>query len=496
MLTGMGRRVFGSLLMLPVLWYIGYFDWWLLARMQQLIVTVTTLVVIAVFASPKWPDPDMDPVSAIIINKDKLLPAGSITHLTLVFYFDDCPSLADVIESARALLEYDRFCSVPVAEPSAIFESSWRKVEFEFEEHFGERKVNGDEEFEAVLTTFALKHFKQPENSPLWRFDVLRNTNGRSAVVWRLDHSIGDGIGILPVGYKFATTMDGKPAKPMTFRRKKIKGKKGVSLTGWLNTVLKDIKTVTSLANGPFDNLETINRNFKKKALEHNGKRVRVDFEFDLSDIKNIRKATGFTINDIVVALFAGACRNYCEKMKDPILGKSETIKMTGLAPFAEPRGMRPGKIQNKMVFVHFAFPIAYKTIKERLQAAHEEFDHLKRSIQVPLLSFITETGTKLGLEAALTAENTKIWHRTSWVFSNVPGPQERMVVFGKEMVSFKPFYCNVLHQAIFFSYAGRMSLGLVLDTESIAKPKLLVECFKQELEDAKKMASLESKEQ
>mmetsp|Transcript_35590 Transcript_35590/g.57182 ORF Transcript_35590/g.57182 Transcript_35590/m.57182 type:complete len:213 (+) Transcript_35590:128-766(+) len=188
--------------------------------------------------------------------------------------------------------------------------------------------------------------------------------------------------------------------------------------------------------------------------------------------------------------------RRYMACMKDKALENPDGIKMSGLAPFAQPRGTRPGQVQNKMVFVHFSFPVGPATMKERLEKAHQEFDHLKRSMQVPLLRILSEAGTKLGLEKALAAENTKIWHRTSWVFSNVPGPRETMIVFGKEMTSFKPFYCNVLHQAIFFSYAGTMSLGLVLDTDSIKKPKLLIQCFKEELEAAKKETSVDDYKQ
>eukprot|EP00466_Bigelowiella_natans_P001543 jgi/Bigna1/78241/fgenesh1_pg.53_\ len=158
-LTGMGRRVVGSMMMLPVLWYVGYFDWWFLARAQQMLVTITCLITLAVYLSPKWPDPDMDPVSAVIMNKQDLLPPGSVTHLTLVFYFDDCPDFAKVKEDAKALLEYKRFCSVPVPCREAVFESSWREVEVKYDEHFGEVKVNSDEEFEAQLDRFALKPF-------------------------------------------------------------------------------------------------------------------------------------------------------------------------------------------------------------------------------------------------------------------------------------------------------------------------------------------------
>jgi len=376
----MGRRVFGSLLIIPVLWYVGYFNWWWMTLLQQMLVTVTCLVTLAVMASPKWPDPDMDPVSAIIMNKDKLLPPGSITHLTLVFGFSDCPSLEQVKKHAKTLLDYERFCSVHVPNPKAVFESAWRRVDVEYESHFSEVSVSSVDELETKITHFALKPCFQTnkatgkEDKPRWRMDVVRNTNGRSAVVWRLCHSIGDGIGLLPVGYTMARTMDGKEAKPRTFTRTKPAKTKTDGFGSIMKSVVKDLHTVLNLANGPFDNCTSININGSRPTLIHNGKRRRVDLEFKLSDIKAIRKVTGYTINDIVVALFAGGMRRYMEKMKDPILTdqKDKTdnnkLKITGLAPFAQPRPTKPGQVQNKMVFVHFAFPVNGESLKDRLE--------------------------------------------------------------------------------------------------------------------------------
>ena len=55
-----------------------------------------------------------------------------------------------------------------------------------------------------------------------------------------------------------------------------------------------------------------------------------------------------------------------------------------------------------------------------------------------------------------------------------------------EEVVDFKPYYANMLHQAIFVSYAGKCSLCMVLDTSKEygmeRGAELMTRCFEEEL--------------
>lgn len=64
---------------------------------------------------------------------------------------------------------------------------------------------------------------------------------------------------------------------------------------------------------------------------------------------------------------------------------------------------------------------------------------------------------TKIDLEERLRKKAT---NKTKINF--FLGPKERLLVFGEELLSFKPYYCNMLTQAIFFSYAGKVSFAMV----------------------------------
>lgn len=136
------------------------------------------------------------------------------------------------------------------------------------------------------------------------------------------------------------------------------------------------------------------------------------------------------------------------------------------------------------MAFVVFDFPVKGKTVNERLQQAHEEFTNLKNSAKVLIIKIIAHLGLALGLDKIVFDTNLQQWHRTSWMFSNVPGPREELFFFGGEkMVSFKPYYANLVSQAIFFSYNGNISLAMVLDKTNIEHPEEIGKCFLEELD-------------
>lgn len=135
------------------------------------------------------------------------------------------------------------------------------------------------------------------------------------------------------------------------------------------------------------------------------------------------------------------------------------------------------------MVFVVFDFPVRGKTIKERLEKAHEEFEKLKNSAKVFIIKLVANLGLALGLDKIIYDTNLAQWHRTSWMFSNVPGPREELYLFGEKLLSFKPFYANLVSQAIFFSYNNNVSLAMVIDKTNVQLPEEIGKCFIAELD-------------
>lgn len=425
------------------------------------------------------------------MNKATTMPADSQTHLTMVMRFEKCPSTQQIISLIeKKLFQYKRLRSIPRPNPDAVYESRFEEVgECDAKRHVHERDVSGEDEVLAKINEFVNRPPQLPAGSPLFRFDILRNASGNSAVVWRVDHCVGDGIGLMPVGLSLTTDKDGRPVSSPAFTRRRASSSDAfsalVSLKKRILGLLSDLKTIAGLATQPFDNCTSINANADSDDVmkRHNGKRKTVILEFPLDSLKGIRAAYAkkYTINDIITALFAGASLRYMKKMGPSDL-EFDDIKMSGLAPFAMPRKSKPGAINNKMAMMSFRFPMNGKSTDERMELAHKEFQRLKDSLQVPILFSITEIGVQLGLEKAIVDTNTKLFHRTSWIFSNVKGPEEPLYVLGHEMKGFTACYNNAIHQAIFFSYNGTVSASLTMDTASIKNPDFFKSCFMDEL--------------
>jgi len=226
-----------------------------------------------------------------------------------------------------------------------------------------------------------------------------------------------------------------------------------------------------------------------KKILDYNCKRTLVSVpDFDFEDVLSIKKKAGsiYTVNDVFTACWAGGLRRYLEKMEDPIMKTPEKILIRGQAPVGLPRPTKEGKVCCKMIFVVFRFPVGAATVRERLRLVHDEFSAMKKSVKVPLISLFGTTALKLGLDKLIIDTNNQLFHKTSFIFSNVPGPREPIKMYGKQIVAFRPFYSNVIHQVIFFTYAGKVSLSMVLDNQNIEKPDLFAICFIEELEAMK----------
>eukprot|EP01127_Copromyxa_protea_P015955 TRINITY_DN4672_c0_g1_i1.p1 TRINITY_DN4672_c0_g1~~TRINITY_DN4672_c0_g1_i1.p1 ORF type:complete len:313 (-),score=51.27 TRINITY_DN4672_c0_g1_i1:597-1535(-) len=291
--TRLGRNVaIGAVIVPLTLWYIGFFGWTSIFFLQ----TVALCLVVAAKLTPPIPDPHMDPVTAACINKRDFLPGQEApTHLTMVMYFDECPAFEDVVEGfSEAFSQYPRFLSVAVPKVGAAYESSWKKVDnldlksmFQFHEVKSEKEL--DEQIEG-LTIGKLRPLDPKK--PLWRIDVIKNANGRSVIIWILDHMFGDGIGLMPLAMSIARRPDGTPYEAAEFNPQRGGGPK-LSLLAKITTVLKDFAEVMTIPTGPFDTTCCLNKNPTKPKLIYDGQRVVATVpDFDLkriTDIKNSR---------------------------------------------------------------------------------------------------------------------------------------------------------------------------------------------------------------
>jgi len=130
---------------------------------------------------------------------------------------------------------------------------------------------------------------------------------------------------------------------------------------------------------------------------------------------------------------------------------------------------------------------VGLPTALERIKAVHREFMILKNSFKIPFYKLFPTIVLLLGLDDIFQNLSLSQVHRLSFIFSNVAGPREPLLMYGKPLQDAAIYYPNLIHQVIMFSYNNKISISMVLDTENIRHPKLLQQSFLDELNAMKK---------
>ncbi|MBW2269551.1 MAG: wax ester/triacylglycerol synthase family O-acyltransferase [Deltaproteobacteria bacterium] len=214
--------------------------------------------------------------------------------------------------------------------------------------------------------------------------------------------------------------------------------------------------------------------------------------EVPLDDLKEIRRAWGCTINDVVLTIVTSAVREYLiHRAVDPT-----KINFRVSAPVSvrteEDRGQMGNRVSTWMVDL----PIAKKTPKEQLTAIHAETQRLK------------ETRQALGVETMMAvAEWTpsvlmslgaqSMGGQTNSIVTNVPGPQVSLYCQGARLKAIYPqvpLLENLGLGIALMSYAGKVCWGFNSDPELVPDADVFVEKIREAIDSVRAAAAAEPK--
>ena len=195
----------------------------------------------------------------------------------------------------------------------------------------------------------------------------------------------------------------------------------------------------------------------------------------------------GATVNDIVLAAFLGALRKYMKKQGDAAVD-AKAVLIRALCAVALPDRLKRSagdELFNDFVMPSFELGVSATDRPARLAAAQSAMRELKGSFAGPLTMMINGVLARLGLEAFMGDTTLKAFSNHSFVYSNVPGFEEPVYVFGKAKVAaIAAYYPNVVSQTIFISYCDQLGFSLITDASVVKKPKLLTAAFVEEVEE------------
>lgn len=207
-----------------------------------------------------------------------------------------------------------------------------------------------------------------------------------------------------------------------------------------------------------------------------------------LSRVKDTGKNLDATVNDIVLAICAGALRKYLSAHK------ALPVKpLTTMCPVSvRPKDAEQAGNSISMIVTTLATDIEeplerLEAIKKSSRSAKDQVNHLSRE---------AATNYSLLLNAAVLASNAvglggTVPPPANLVISNVPGPREQLYINGAKLVANYPMSVLIHSQALNItvtSYMDSIDFGLMADRETIPDVDLMADMVIEaaiELEEA-----------
>ena len=429
-------------------------------------------------------------------------------------------TLAALSERVRErMLPYRRF--VQAAREDATGAHWIDDADFRLDRHVVAHRLSrtGTQSEQDALQARVAELAMQPldRQHPLWRFELIEQYDGGSALIARIHHCIADGIALIGV---MMSLVDGGGAPPQRKSRKSPKtGLDGAedwvadtlirpfgdltakaleaagggaaksfamlaspqqSLTDSLGQAVDLARMggqlasdVAALALMPDDSPTRL------KGQPGNTKRVAWCEPIPLDEVKAIGKALNCSVNDVLLACVAGAIGAYLNALGDDTQGK----EIRAMVPI----NLRPmedaWKLGNRFGLVPLVLPIGCTNPVERVFTVRSRMNDLKGSLQ-PLLTFALLSVAGLLVKPAQDALLSLFGRKTTAVMTNVPGPVAKLKVCGSTLeqnMFWVPQTGTVGLGVSILSYGGGVQFGVMADTTLCPEPQRIIDAFEPE---------------
>jgi WS/DGAT/MGAT family acyltransferase len=183
-----------------------------------------------------------------------------------------------------------------------------------------------------------------------------------------------------------------------------------------------------------------------------------------LDEVKAIRRATGATVNDVLLTTVALMLSEFLEDPPEEVVA---------LVPVSVRSEDERGELGNRISTVFVDLPLRGEPL-ERLARVSKAMNEVKASAQIQAGALIVgATGLAPPLVSSLAVRAMSGPRMFNLVVSNVPGPQETFYVAGVPLLEVYPAVpLNPRNQAMtvgILSYDGGVHFGLLADRDAIA---------------------------
>jgi len=340
-------------------------------------------------------------------------------------------------------------------------------------------------------------------SKPLWELYVVEGLDdGGFALIAKIHHCMIDGVSgidLMAVLLDFSPEFEIKEPKPWVARP----APNGTELV-----VREASRTITSLVSGilkaPSEiGVWTASWSEKAKAAGASlssgwltqtdktslngpigGARMFDWIQLPLEDVKKIKNTHGATVNDVMLAIVAGAVRAYLVEIGGTTEDELLETEFRIMAPVSVRSKGEAGTLGNKVAMWLMELPIAETDPAKRVQIINQATKSLKETDQALGASTLVEVST--GAPATVVSLAARLAGRArpfNMTVTNVPGPQFPLYMAGSEMLAtypLVPLWQSHGAGIAMFSVSGMVDIGINMDRDLIEDPTCLGRCLEE----------------
>jgi diacylglycerol O-acyltransferase len=209
-----------------------------------------------------------------------------------------------------------------------------------------------------------------------------------------------------------------------------------------------------------------------------------------LEDFKVVKDTFGGTVNDVVLAVVAGALQEWLTARGVRTRG----LALRALVPVSLRTDEERGMLGNRLAVFRAPLPVYCDDPIERLRIVREEMGKVKQSKQVmgaeALVALNDFAPPTVLAQASRLNFSTRLFNL---IVTNVPGPQFPLYVLGRELETVVPVAFLPAKHALavaIFSYNGKVSFGLLGDLDAMDDIDVVREGLERSLRDLVEVAA------
>jgi len=342
-------------------------------------------------------------------------------------------------------------------------------------------------------------------SKPLWELWIVEGLeDGRFALVDKMHHCMVDGIAAVNILSAFFSPDANAPAdSPSRWSPRPAPSSVGLALgelqrragaplalaRGVASALTRPGRTLQAFRDAAEGALATVAEKVQPAAdtllnVDEVGPHRRVDWiRFDLQEVKEVKNRLGGRVNDVVLAIVAGAMRRYLRVHRRSVEGLDFRVVM--------PVNTRPltaaAELGNRVVPMLARLPLEIRDPAERLRVVGETTQALKSSKQIHAVELFEDVSNWADAEilSKIMRRATR-WWAGNLIVTNVPGPPFALHLLGAPVLECYPFVPMMANHALsvaLLSYADGLYWGFNADWDAVPDLHDLVACFADEFD-------------